>query len=229
MKANHRNLFLLPTLIAGIGLILAGRMTAQTFTTLHSFTQYADGDSPQAGLVLLDNTLYGATEYGGQYNNSTLFAISTNGLGFQTVYNFSAIVPNGLGFVTNSDGDGPDGTMIISGNTLYGTTYDGSTNGVGTVFKVNTNGLGFTTLHAFTAGSGSLPFNYTNSDGASPEVGLILSGNTLYGTTENGGTSGYGTVFKVNTDGTGFMNLHNFTNGTDGSVPHSLVISGSTL
>ena len=58
---------------------------------------------------------------------------------------------------------------------------------------------------------------------------MILSGSTLYGTTEHGGTNGYGVVFKVNTNGTGFVNLHNFTNGTDGSVPHTLVISGSTL
>src|ERR1017187_4312868 len=109
MKANLKNLFLLPTLIAGVGLILAGRVTAQTFTTLHSFTQYVDGDSPQAGLVLVGNTLYGATEYGGESNNSTLFAISTNGLGFQTMYNFSAKTRNAQGSVTNSDGDGPDG------------------------------------------------------------------------------------------------------------------------
>ena len=53
-----------------------------------------------------------------------------------------------------------------------------------------------------------------NSDGANPRAGLILSGNTLYGTASNGGTSGNGTVFAVNTDGTGFTNLHSFTGYT---------------
>ena len=49
------------------------------------------------------------------------------------------------------------------------------------------------------------------SDGSYPYAGLILSGNTLYGTTIDGGSSGNGTVFAVNTDGTGFTNLHSFT------------------
>ena len=40
--------------------------------------------------------------------------------------------------------------------------------------------------------------------------GLILSGNTLYGTARSGGSSGNGTVFALNTDGTGFTNLHSF-------------------
>ena len=38
MKTRLKNLFLLPALVAGFGLMLAGQATAQTFTTLHSFT-----------------------------------------------------------------------------------------------------------------------------------------------------------------------------------------------
>ena len=56
----------------------------------------------------------------------------------------------------------------------------------------------FTTLHSFTTLSGP---NSTNSDGAEPYAGLILSGNALYGTASVGGGSGNGAVFKVNTDG----------------------------
>jgi uncharacterized repeat protein (TIGR03803 family) len=37
-----------------------------------------------------------------------------------------------------------------------------------------------------------------------------LSGKKLYGTAEQGGPFGYGTVFAVKTDGTGFTNLHAF-------------------
>src|SRR5438105_9070822 len=85
--------------------------------------------------------------------------------------------------------------------------YGGSW-GRGTVFKVHTNGTGFTTLHSFTAKSGAFPF--TNSDGASPRAGLIVSGDTLYGTAANGSSSGNGTVFAVNTNGTGFTTLHSF-------------------
>jgi len=74
------------------------------------------------------------------------------------------------------------------------------------VFKVNTNGTGFATL---------LWFN-SSDVGANPGAGLCLSGVTLYGTTYNGGSFGKGTVFKVNTDGTGSAVLKNF-NGPDGA------------
>src|SRR5207245_5771195 len=50
--------------------------------------------------------------------------------------------------------------------------------------------------HTFTSGSGSYP-NFTNSDGANPFTGLLLSGNTLYGAASNGGSSASGTVFSI--------------------------------
>jgi uncharacterized repeat protein (TIGR03803 family) len=71
----------------------------------------------------------------------------------------------------------------------------------------------YTALHKFSAVSG----NRTNSDGASPDCGLILLGGTLFGATRQGGASGYGTVFKVKTNGTGFTVLHSFTDNTFGT------------
>ena len=80
------------------------------------------------------------------------------------------------------------------------------------MFAINTDGTGFTFLHSFTdtSGSNSSGF-YTNSDGAEPYGTLILSGNTLYGTAEDGGSYGNGTVFAINTNGTGFTSLYSFT------------------
>lgn len=76
----------------------------------------------------------------------------------------------------------------------------------------------FTTLHSF-----------NGSDGANPSSGLLLSGTTLYGTANNGGY-GWGTVFKVQTDGTGFTNLHNFISVSDGAYPGgSLILSDNVL
>ena len=43
------------------------------------------------------------------------------------------------------------------------------------------------------------------NDGANPQGDLTISGTTCYGTTYAGGSAGLGTVFKVNTDGTGFV------------------------
>jgi uncharacterized repeat protein (TIGR03803 family) len=134
---------------------------------------------------------------------------------------------------TNGDGTSPDG-LVLSGNTLYGTASGGGSSSSGTVFKMNTDGTGFTLLHAFTATSGSPS---TNSDGKTPNTGLMLSGNTLYGTAEYGGSSGQGTVFAVNTDGTDFTVLHAFTAAdpntganSDGNGPQGgLVLSGNTM
>ncbi len=73
----------------------------------------------------------------------------------------------------------------------------------------------FTNLYSFTAVVANSPVNLiSNSDGVYPAAGLILSGNTLYGTAEDGGTNGTGTVlFAVNTDGTGFTAVTAYFHG----------------
>jgi uncharacterized repeat protein (TIGR03803 family) len=275
MKTYIINLFLLPALIAGLGLIPAGRVTAQTFTTLHSFTYVSDGANPYAGLILSGNTLYGTAYNGGSSNYGTVFAVSTDGTGFTNLHNFAGspsegqwphaglilsgntlygtayaggssgagtvfgVNTNGTSFATlhnfagyPSDGGNPYAGLIVSGNTLYGTAVTGGSSGAGTVFAVSTDGGYIPTLHSFTARNNS---NY--SDGANPQAGLILSGNTLYGTASQGGSSGYGTVFAVHTDGTGFTNLHSFTaapgplyTNSDGANPWAgLILSGNIL
>jgi len=210
MKTRIKNLFVLPALIAGLGLILTNRVTAQTFTTLHSFTNSPDGANPYASLILSGNTLYGTTQFGGSSNIGTVFAVNTDGTGFTNLYSFI-----GSSYEAN-----PRASLILSGNTLYGTATYGGGSDNGTVFAINTNGMGFTNLYSFTGGS----------DGANPFDGLILSGNTLYGTAFNGGSSYSGTLFAVNTSGTGFTNLYTFTGGSDGGNPFAgLILSGSTL
>src|ERR1022692_3014064 len=122
---------------------------------------------------------------------------------FTNLHNFKA----GM----KTDGFEPYAALIISGNTLYGTTYLGGSNN-GTVFAVKTDGTGYTNVYSFTS---------VGNDGRKPHGELLLSGNTLYGTTEAGGSPGGGNVFKVNTDGSGFVNLHSFTGvvGGDGGGP----------
>jgi uncharacterized repeat protein (TIGR03803 family) len=220
-----KNLFLSHAMIAGFGLILAGRVTAQTFTTLYSFTKISNGSGPN-GLVLSGDTLYGTAGYGGSSfvlygeGSGTVFAINTNGMGFTNLYDFSTTDTNGF----NSDGANPSAGLILSGNTLYGTAAYGGTNGNGTVFQVKTDGTGFTNLYTFTGGN----------DGSSPNGSLILSRDTLYGTATGGGTNGNGTVFAINTDGSGFTNLFDFPEtGSDygfGVPPYDgLILSGDTL
>jgi uncharacterized repeat protein (TIGR03803 family) len=230
MKQNATwpgKLFNLSLLALGLGLVPVSQVMAQTFTNLHGFNG-ADGSDLQAGLIVSGGTLFGVADSGGSNGNGTVFALGIAGGGFTNLYSLSP-TSGTLFHGTNRDGAYSDGTLLLSGNTLYGTVYYGGTNGVGTVFACNTNGA-FTTLHSFSAGKTNLATGlFTNSDGFGPEVGLVLSGSTLYGTTEHGGTAGYGVVFRVNTNGAGFQNLHNFTNGPDGAIPHALVLAGSVL
>jgi uncharacterized repeat protein (TIGR03803 family) len=216
---------------SGYGTLFAINTNGTGFKVLESFSGVNNEAYPETTLLLSGNTLYGAS--GGPGLSSTLFAVNTNGTGFTTLYTFTPISGPSL---TNRDGANVVGTMILSGNTLYGAACYGGSGGSGTVFAVNTNGTGFTTLYTFTATSpprDGVTENppYTNSDGVGPVDGVILSGNTLYGTTEFGGSSGWGTVYSINTNGTGFKTLRNFTGGSDGGWPFlgPLVLSGNTL
>src|SRR5207249_1841382 len=90
--------------------------------------------------------------------------------------------------------------------------------GYGTVFKLNSDGTGFTVLKNFD--------NVTT--GGNLYAGLIQgTDGALYGTASNGGSSGYGTVFKLNPDGTGFTVLKNFDNSTTGGYPYAGLIQGT--
>jgi len=105
---------------------------------------------------------------------------------------------NGYYNYTNADGMAPEGTLFLFGNTLYGTTLEGGTNGGGgTVFSINTNGNNFTLLHSFTSPSDNGTGVFTNSDGGGTRAGVVLSGYNLFGTTPYGGTNGSGTMFVV--------------------------------
>jgi uncharacterized repeat protein (TIGR03803 family) len=226
MKTYIKKLFILPGLAAVLGLLSAGRVLGQSFTNLYNFTARSDaspftnsdGAYPSSALVLSGNTLYGLAGDGGSAGNGTVFAINTDGTGFTNLYSFT---PSSGAISSNSDGANPFASLILSDDTLYGTAFDGGSAGYGTVFAINTTGTGFTNLHTFTGAA---------EGGGKADSSLVLSGNALYGTAELGGNSGNGMVFKVNTDGTGFTNLHGFTGGAGGSFPQAgLILSGSTL
>lgn len=206
--------------------------SAQTFTTLHSFTNSPDGANPEGGLIESGNTLYGTTVQGGNFGAGTVFRINADGTGLTNLHNFTAVsYASGLNAFTNGDGGYPATTLVLSSNTLYGATFYGGRAGNGVLFSLKTDGSDFTVLHSFTVAP-YLPGTYvgTNWDGAGPQGGLVLSANTLYGITEFGGISGGGVVFAINTDGTGFTNLYNIALGLDGPNPQAgLTLSGIML
>ena len=219
----------------GNGTIFVVNTNGTGFTVLHTFssrdpatlTTNVDGAFPGTGLTLSGDSLYGTAFSGGANGSGTIFAINTNGMGFRTLYAFSAETANAAGIYTNSDGAGtaPDASLTLLGDTLYGGALGGGTNGNGTIFAINTNGTTFRVLHTFSATNTYIAYQFgTNGDGASPQGALVLSGSTLYGSTVWGGTNGNGTVFGINTNGTGFSVLHAFTVGysnSDGANPEA--------
>ena len=105
---------------------------------------------------------------------------------YQVLYSFTG---------GTADGANPDAGLTLVGSTLYGTTTSGGTrqrrHGLLDQYAI---GSGYQVLHSFSDGR----------DGANPS-GLTLVGSTLYGTTDEGGSDGDGTVFSINTDGSDYQ------------------------
>ena len=189
------------------------------YAVLKNFTD-SEG-AGHAALVLSGGILYGTTwsiNCDSSNGNGVVYKMNTDGTGYTVLKRF-----------TNNDGP-KGGGLVMSGGTLYGTTFGSSGSGgsstspgcKGTVFTMNTDGTGYAVLKRFTGTDGQYPYAPSASC-------LVLSGGTLYGTTYMGGSSGKGTVFRVNTDGTGFAVLKNFT-GPDGQSPYAgLVSAGGAL
>ena len=147
-------------------------------TVLYNFTGGADGGFPHAGLVRdAGGNLYGTTTGGGDTAGAgVVFKVTPAGL--ETVLHT---------FTSAPDGDAPYAGLILdSAGNLYGTTSGGGAFDWGTIFKIDNAGH-LTVLYSFTGGS----------DGSCPMAGLIRdSAGNFYGTTQFGGTSGNGVVFR---------------------------------
>jgi uncharacterized repeat protein (TIGR03803 family) len=192
-----------------------------TEKVLYSFTNSGgDGRWPAASLIMdAAGNLYGTTYLGGASNAGTVFELVNSGGGSYTenvLYSFGS---------SSVDGQSPFAGLVVdtSGN-LYGTTAGGGANGFGTVFELVNNSGTYVekVLYSFMSAGG---------DGANPVAGLIMdtSGN-MYGTTANGGTSGFGTVFElINNSGTYTDKvLYSFMNtGGDGTGPAGLIMDAS--
>ncbi len=180
--------------------------SAQTFTSLFNFNSNNGGSPAHMSLVQgLNGNLYGTTSDGGAYACSngprcgTVFEITTGGTLLES-FSFNG-----------SDGEFPvAGLVQTNDGSLYGTTSDGTGSSHSTVFKLTSSGA-LTTLHGFCSSTNC-------ADGDVPESSLVLgTDGKFYGTTNNGGTAGQGTVFKITPTGT-LTTLHSFS-GKDGSIP----------
>lgn len=170
-------------------------------TILYSFTDAADGAFPWAPPIqAADGNIYGVT-----YNGTTpgtAYKITRSGA-FTVIANLPSRTTAPL--ILGTDGN------------LYGTTSGGGTFNQGTAFRLSPKGA-LKIIRNFGA---------TGTDGRNPGGPLLQAADgKLYGTTPNGGTNGFGTVFAMSTSGGGYKVLHHF-HAIDGENPAAGMVQGS--
>jgi uncharacterized repeat protein (TIGR03803 family) len=128
------------------------------------------------------------------------------------------------------DGAFPDAGLIADERgALYGVTRQGGARevrGAGTVFALIPSGAGYTKriIHRFRS--------FDPKDGEWPAGNLVVDASgSLYGTTQNGGSFGGGTVFKLAPSGPRAYRetvLYSFKGGDDGDQPKAGLIADAS-
>ena len=168
------------------------------FTSLHLF-EGTEGATPNAPLTRAnDGYFYGTTSRGGGTAQAgTVFRMDSSGV-VTLLHSFSG-PPDG--YIPN------EGLIQASDGYLYGTTSDGGSSNLGTVFRIDSSG-NLVTLHSF-----------SGPDGSHPTGGLIQgTDGFLYGVT---GPASTGTIFRTDLSGNVTI-LHSFT-GADGQAPSGIM------
>jgi len=215
-----------------------GTANAQ-FADLHDFAV----GNPKSSLTLsvTGDTLFGMSKLGGTLGAGCIFSMNKDGSGYQVLHSFIvtdgefpignlilsgnvlygmtpylgvifSIHTDGSGFKVLAEiGSGPEGSLTLLGGKFYGTKSQGN----GTIFSIDTNGSGFTTLHTM-ATPVIIGSNLVGSLTAS------VTGDTLFGMATYG-SSGYGNIFCIRTDGSGYTEMFDF-DATNGASPHGSLI-----
>jgi len=203
----------------GYGNVFSVGTDGTNYQDLLSFTGTggaASGSSPLGSVTLSGTTLYGMTMLGGATGAGNVFSVAADGTNYRNLVSFT-------GAGGTASGLWPEGSLTLSGTTLYGMTSGGGTKSKGNVFSVAIDGTNYRNLLSFTGTGGA-------ASGLGAYNSLILSGTTLYGTTYQGGPHELGNVFSVGIDGSAYQDLYDFTGGLDGSLPSGdLTLSGGTL
>jgi uncharacterized repeat protein (TIGR03803 family) len=193
-------------------LLVSSAQAANKYKILHHFLNHP-ASSPEAALVSdAAGNLYGTTDFSeadscGSFGCGTVFKLTRLSGGkwsYKVIHHFHG-----------QDGQRPTASLIFDaqGN-LYGTTYLGGVDGLGTVFELSPSGSGWKekVLHSF-RGSGG--------DANAPLNALVFDPNgNLYGDTEYGGANGKGAVFELKPSGGKWKEsvIYSFTGGDDGTA-----------
>jgi len=175
-----------------------------TETVLYAFAETIDnGYAPMAVVFDKQGNLYGTTYGGGAYSRGVVFELSLSGGTWS-----ETILHN---FDDGTDGGTPRAGVVFHGSDLYGTTENGGSGALGTVYRLSKTKTGWKekVLHNFTGGN----------DGLAPEGSVVFDKTGhLYSTTYGGGADGAGTVFELEQSKGVWTEtiLYNFTGKDDG-------------
>jgi len=185
------------------------------FKVLHTFTGGQDGAVGSLGSLLLDaeGNVYGIAELGGVYGAGVVYRLRQRHDGtwkFRTLYAFKGLPDAGFPY---------GGLTSDEAGNLYGTTYYGGANGVGSAYKL--------TQHANDMWSERVIYSFKGGkDGASTTTTLVFDGaGNLRGTTSEGGDAGCscGVIFELTPSGNGMWKesvSHRFRSVPDGAYSY---------
>jgi uncharacterized repeat protein (TIGR03803 family) len=173
-------------------------------TVLHAFDYWSTGASSQAPLLQArDGLLYGTTSAGGTSGQGVLFSIDTGG-SLRVLHSFNERTTGSIpatGVIQARDG------------LFYGTTFNGGSDGEGTLFRANAAGV-VTVLRSFEL----------TTSGGHPLAPLVEGRDgLLYGTTSSGAGQGFGAAFRVDPAGA-LVVLHAFELNTTGKYPSGALL-----
>jgi len=193
----------------GAGVIFSVNPATGSEKTVYNMTINGGDNAVGSLLQLSDSVLYGLTGYGGLDENGVIFSYNYNTNNYTELYSFGG----------GNDGENPGGTLIqVQDSLLYGTTINGGIYSGGTIFKYNV-----------TKGKETVVYSFGNdTDGANPHGALFLATNgLLYGTTDDGGSTGRGTFFDFNTTTNTDTVLYDFIVDSMGGFPYGNVIQAT--
>jgi uncharacterized repeat protein (TIGR03803 family) len=201
-------------LVASVFLLPVPAEAQLTFTNLHSFSVFPNGANPEAPVTVgTDGNFYGTAANGGTNGGNG------NG-GFGSIF---MTTPSGATtvlyeFTNGVDGANPQTGLVQAGDgNFYGVMQSGGTNYDGSIFRITPGGV-FSNL-----------FNFDGDvNGSNPQTGLVLGANgDLYGTTQSGGTSSEGNIFRITTNGV-LTNIYSFDYYDGyGYYPQAALVLGS--
>lgn len=191
----------------GKGTLFKVKSNGSEMATTFHFPASAN-NLPNGGLIKAsDGKLYGVIGAAGSPANGVVFSVNTDGTQYTILHNFS-----------NGDGSYPTGNLVEASNGyLYGATMYGGNN-VGVIFRLQKDGSDFSVLHMFSSG------------GYNASAGLVQAADgKLYGATLQGGSVGYGSLYSINLDGSGYNEFVSFDGASKGSTPRGSLVQGPDL